>query len=83
MILLFVVGCSTISRCEPCSPVEVNSGWRVPVTRLNFLSDIYGKKQHPSNTAAPNSAQKKHNTKKSQSNSIFYLTIPPPPESPE
>jgi hypothetical protein len=46
------------------------------------LSNIYGKKSQNPKTTQTNSNAEKYN-KKSKSNPTSYLTIPPPPESPE
>ncbi|MDR1485736.1 MAG: hypothetical protein LBT09_13055 [Planctomycetaceae bacterium] len=81
-ILLFAVGCNSLSRCEPCTPVEDNSAWSAPSAKLNLLSNIYGKKSQNPKTTQTNSNAEKYN-KKSKSNPTSYLTIPPPPESPE
>jgi hypothetical protein len=80
VFVLFVVGCNTISRCEPCMPVDYGTEQSAPSTKFNLLSNIY-KKQHRPNTNP--SAQPKHNSSQKKSNAMSYLTIPPPPESPE
>ncbi|MDR2641371.1 MAG: hypothetical protein LBC74_01110 [Planctomycetaceae bacterium] len=83
VILLFIAGCSTISRCEPCAPVAGNSGWSTSEAKISLLGKIYGNKKQNSNTTSNNSASTKYNTQKNKSGSMSYLTIPPPPESPE
>ncbi|MDR1290164.1 MAG: hypothetical protein LBK06_03085 [Planctomycetaceae bacterium] len=76
-VVLFVAGCSTISRCEPCMPVDCASEQNAPSKKFNLLSNLYNKKQHHTNTnPSAKPSQKK-------SNAMSYLTIPPPPESPE
>ncbi|MDR1477473.1 MAG: hypothetical protein LBJ00_00860 [Planctomycetaceae bacterium] len=82
-VMLFVAGCNTISRCDPCMPVDVDTEQSVSVGRYNLSSDIHGKKPHRPDAALTFPPSQKQNSPKNKPNPMSYLTIPPPPESPE
>jgi hypothetical protein len=85
-VLFFVVGCSAVYRCEPCSPIKDNSNttsWSASDAKRELLNEIYGKKTN-SNIVSVNSSSEKHDTKITKSNPTNYINIPPPPpNSPE
>jgi hypothetical protein len=77
--IIFAAGCNTISQCEPCRSVDDDITWNAAKVKNNLLNKIYNKKQKDKNFNLTNS----NKTKKTKSNATSYLTIPPPPDSPE